>query len=229
MTGALTRGNPGLRLVAAPAAAQPELAELFRGVPTSQIGDAMHRMNGTTGLRRFHGAAQLLGFAHTVRVRAGDNLLIYKALETIRPGEVLVVDGEGDCARALVGEIIKELAKARGAAGLVIDGALRDVTALAADDFPCYARGVSLKGPYKNGPGEVGVTASIGGMVVAPGDILVGDADGIVAFSPTDARRLAIAVAEIARAEERMLASIQSGTYDFGWVEHAMVKAGLPT
>ena len=132
----------------------------------------------------------------------------------VGPGDVIVVDGGGDETRALIGEIMKEIAEWRKAEGFVIDGAIRDVTAFAASDFPCYARAVIHRGPYKNGPGEINVPVSIGGCVVSPGDIVVGDGDGIVSFPAEIAATLLSAVqAQLAR-EEQMIKTIRDGRYE---------------
>jgi RraA family protein len=189
----------------------PALIEAFRGKPTSVISDNLDRLPGPVGLRQFHSGPQLLGRALTVRTRAGDNLAIHQALELIKPGDVVVVDGGGDVSRALVGEIMKAIAEKRGAAGFVIDGAIRDCAAFT--DFPCYARAAIHRGPYKNGPGDINVPVSIGGCVIMPGDIIVGDEDGVVAFSPEKAEELLAAVdAQIAR-EGQIMQSIADGTY----------------
>jgi regulator of RNase E activity RraA len=189
----------------------PALIEAFRGKPTSVISDNLDRLPGPVGLRPFHSGLQLLGRALTVRTRAGDNLAIHQALELVEPGDVVVVDGGGDVSRALVGEIMKAIAEKRGAAGFVIDGAIRDCTAFAG--FPCYARAAIHRGPYKNGPGDINVPVSVGGCVIMPGDIIVGDEDGVVAFSPEKAEELLEAVdAQIAR-EGQIMQSIADGTY----------------
>jgi RraA family protein len=164
----------------------PDLVTLFKGLPTSNISDNLNRMWGTVGLNAYHRGGALLGIALTVRVRSGDNLLIHKALQLGRPGDVLVVDGGGCTDRASVGEIMKCVAQKRGFAGFVIDGAIRDSAAFRADDFPCFARAVCHRGPYKEGPGEINVPVSIGGLVVHPGDIVIGDADGVVVVTPSE-------------------------------------------
>ena len=146
------------------------------------ISDNLARLPGAVGLRPFHRGSKLVGVAFTVRTRPGDNLAIHRALELVGPGDVIVVDGGGDETRALVGEIMKNIAEYRGAAGYVIDGAIRDVAAFAASDFPCFARTAIHRGPYKSGPGEINVPVSIGGSVISPGDIVVGDEDGVVSF-----------------------------------------------
>ena len=191
----------------------PDLIEAFRDAPTSVISDNLARLPGAVGLRPFHRGGRLVGTAFTVRTRPGDNLAIHRALELVGPGDVIVVDGGGDETRALVGEIMKTIAEYRGAAGYVIDGAIRDVAAFAASDFPCFARTAIHRGPYKSGPGEINVPVSIGGSVISPGDIVVGDEDGVVSFPAATAATLLEAVrAQIAR-EEQTIISIREGRY----------------
>src|SRR5689334_109099 len=191
----------------------PDLIEAFKGAPTSVISDNLARLPGAVGLRPFHRGSKLVGVAFTVRTRPGDNLAIHRALELVGPGDVIVVDGGGDETRALVGEIMKTIAEYRGAAGYVIDGAIRDVAAFAASDFPCFARTAIHRGPYKSGPGEINVPVSIGGSVISPGDIVVGDEDGVVSFPAATAATLLEAVrAQISR-EEQILISIREGRY----------------
>ncbi|WP_250487932.1 RraA family protein [Caballeronia sp. GaOx3] len=190
------------------------LIEGFRDAPTAVISDNLARLPGSVGLRPFHRNGKLVGTAFTVRTRPGDNFAIHRALELVGPGDVIVVDGGGDETRALVGEIMKAIAEWRKAEGYVIDGAIRDVAAFAASDFPCFARAVSHRGPYKNGPGELNVPVSIGGCVISPGDFIVGDEDGVVSFPAKIAANLLVAVqAQIAR-EEEIIRTIRDGRYE---------------
>jgi len=188
-------------------------AHLFAGVATALISDNLERLPGAIGLRPFHKGGAMAGPAFTVRTAAGDNRAIHQALDAFQPGDVLVIDGGGDTSRALVGEIIAEIACKRGAAGLVIDGAIRDAGALSRSEFPVFARAAIHRGPYKNGPGEMGVPVSIGGMVVQPGDVVVGDEDGVVAFPPALAEDLIRAVRQQEAKEEAILQSVREGTY----------------
>ena len=198
--------------------------EALRGLPTSVIGDVMGgRLVGTTALRPINRSpVSTCGNALTVRVRAGDNLLIHKALDMLEPGDVLVVDGEGDTSRALVGEIMMTSARVRRAVAFVMDGAIRDADAFEQHQFPCWARGISLRGPYKEGPGSINVPVTIGGMLVNPGDIIVGDGDGIIAVP----RAVAAEVARLAQAkvahEQETIAAILGGTYSSAWVDAAI-------
>jgi RraA family protein len=201
--------------VAATSVPKPSAAliEGFKAAPTSVISDNLGRLPGAVGLRPFHRSGKLVGAAFTVRTRPGDNLVIHRALEMVGPGDVIVVDGGGDETRALVGEIMKNIAQWRGAEGYVIDGAIRDVATFTADDYPCFARAVTHRGPYKSGPGEINVPVSVGGSVISPGDIVVGDEDGVVSFPVAAAASLLEAVrVQIAR-EEETLKAIREGRY----------------
>jgi|SRR6185369_5863709 len=193
--------------------APSELIEAFRAASTSIISDNLSRLPGAVGLKPFHRGGAMAGCAFTVRTRPGDNLAIHQALELVGPGDVLVVDGGGDESRALVGEIMLNIAKYRGAAGYVIDGAIRDADALKENDFPIFARSAIHRGPYKSGPGEINVPVSIGGMVVAPGDIVIGDGDGVVAFSQAVAPKLLEAVKAQIEREANTLVAIREGRY----------------
>jgi regulator of RNase E activity RraA len=203
--------------------------ELLRGLPSSVIGDIMGaRMVGTTGLRPVNrSVVGVCGQALTVRVRAGDNLLIHKALDMLEAGDVLVVDGEADVTRALVGEIMLTTAQVRGAVGFVIDGAVRDIDAFEALGFPCWARGVSLRGPYKEGPGSINVPVTVGGMIVNPGDIVVGDSDGLVAVPARLAAEVAAKAKEKIRTEQETLAAIKAGIYSSAWVDAILKQKGF--
>lgn len=193
--------------------ADPALIEAFRALPVANISDNLHRLPGAVGLRPFHDGTPMAGTALTVRTRAGDNKAIHRALDLLRPGDVIVVDGGGDISRALIGEIMAAVAKMRGAAGFVLDGAVRDVAALAKTDFPVFARAGNHLGPYKNGPGEINVAVTIGGMVVNPGDIVVGDADGVVAFPQPVAAALLEATRAQSAKEDAILRGIAAGQY----------------
>ncbi len=150
----------------------------------------MARLRGSVGLTPYHQPKPMAGTAVTIHTRPGDNLAIYRAYDFCRLGDVMVIDGGGDLTQALVGQILSESAASLGVVGMVIDGAIRDLGSIRASDFPVYARGVTHRGPYKNGPGEINVPVSVGGMVVNSGDIVVGDENGVLAIAPADAPAL---------------------------------------
>ena len=205
-----------------------EGVKALANLPSSVISDVTGRLTGTTGLHPVNRSlVTVCGNAFTVRVRSGDNLLIHKALSMLMPGDVLLVDGEGDVSRALVGEIMMTSARVRGAVAFVIDGAIRDVDAFETHKFPCWARGVNLRGPYKDGPGTINCAISVGGMLVNPGDIIVGDSDGLVAISPSEAMEVAQLSHEKVAQEQATIAEILSGKYSSAWVDAALKLRGV--
>lgn len=189
------------------------LVELFRGIPTPNIDDNMNRMFSLRGLKPYN-KAPLLGTAFTVRVPAGNNLMFNRAIDLAQPGDVIVVDGGGYMERALCGEIMMTYAKKRGIAGFIVNGCIRDVEATAEMDFPVYALGQNPNGPMKNGPGEINTPVVCGGMVILPGDILAGDADGLVVIRPEDAAEVAQKAVKQNEGEKKLLETIAEGKWD---------------
>lgn len=179
-----------------------DLMDRFARVPAANVGDAQERWGVASGLRPIWPGATLSGPAFTVWTRPGDNLYIHKAMDEAKPGDVIVVNGGGDESRALIGDIMGRRAKRLGIAGFVIDGAVRDADALAECGLPVFARAVTPAGPYKFGPGRIQQPVAISGVVVAPGDIIVGDADGVVVVRADEARAVLVAAEQI-EANER--------------------------
>ncbi|WP_111509477.1 NAD(P)-binding domain-containing protein [Mycobacterium kyogaense] len=177
-----------LRLADSQGRVEDELLPAYHGLPVANIGDARDRMGLLdSGIRPLWKGAHVVGRARTVWTRAGDNKALQEALEKVRPGEVIVINGHGDCNRALMGELIAERARSRGCVGMVIDGAARDVETLAEIGFGVWARAVSPAGPYKNGPGYIDVPVAVGGVVCHPGDLVVADDDGVVVVPAAEA------------------------------------------
>ena len=187
--------------------------ELFAGIPVPNIDDNMNRIYGLFGLKPFN-KAPLLGTAYTVKCPAGDNLLFNRAIDLAEPGDILVIDAGGGTDRALCGEIMVTHAMKRKLGGFIINGCIRDVEVIAKMDFPIYAIGVNPNGPLKNGPGEINVPVVAGGMAIMPGDILVGDADGLVVVRPSDAEELAAKARKINENEQKLLVTIEAGQWD---------------
>ena len=175
----------------------------------------------------FRSVLTACGQAVTVRVRGGDNLMIHKALSTLMPGDVLVIDGDADVSRALVGEIMMSYAKSRGAVAFVVDGAVRDADSYETKQFPCWSRGINLRGPYKDGPGSINVPVVVGGMRVNPGDIILCDGDGVVAIPAEKAAEVAVKAQEKVDAEVATLKAIAAGTYSAPWVDEALKAKGM--
>lgn len=221
MTELGTRRNPS-----SPQANAKHLEQL-RDLAVPLLSDNMHRGTGSLGIVPYQKPTPrtMAGTAVTVRTRGGDNLLTLRALDYCRPGDILVIDAGGDISNAVVGGIITAGAAMLGLAGMVIDGAIRDVAEIREREFPVYARGVSHRGPYKNGPGEINVPVCIGGMVVQPGDIIVGDQDGLLAFPATEAASLIDKALIQHRKEQEQMAEILQGRWDRSFVAGLEAKA----
>jgi regulator of RNase E activity RraA len=179
----------------------------FAKIPVANIGDVMDRMGILDSrISPVWIGARVTGPAFTVWTRSGDNLAIHRALEVAKPGDVIVVNGGGDESRALIGDIMAGKAKRAGIAGFVLDGAARDASGLAELGMPVFARALTPAGPYKNGPGKLSITIAIGGVACTPGDIVVGDEDGVVVVPQQEAL-------EILEAAEHVLA-MENGRRD---------------
>jgi regulator of RNase E activity RraA len=142
------------------------------------------------------------------------------------PGDIIVVDGGGASDAALIGDIMTSYALTRGVAGFVIDGAVRDVEELSKRDLPVYARCLCPRGPTRDGPGEINIPVVIGGTVVHPGDIVVGDADGLVIVPVTQASAVLAAVEALLSKERTLLDNIAKGSVDRRWVDETLRTRG---
>lgn len=206
---------------------EKELVELFRDIPVANIDDCMNRTAAVDGRIRPVNKAPLLGTAFTVQVAQGDNLMFHKAMDMAQPGDVIVIDAGGYEGRAIFGGLMVTYCKVRGIAGVIVDGAIRDSEELAAMDIPVYARAITPDGPYKNGPGQIGTTISFGGQVVRPGDIIVGDQDGIVVIKPEQAKELAQKAQAVVEKEAGILKNIlENHSYERPWVDEVLKASG---
>jgi 4-hydroxy-4-methyl-2-oxoglutarate aldolase len=177
----------------------------FLGIPTTCISDAMD------GLNNLHPAIQPLkenykiaGRAYTVKVPIGENLSVLKAIREANPGDILVVDAKGDQYRAIAGDFVIGMAQTLGIGGLVVDGVIRDIVGVKALNFPVFSRGTTVAASGKAGVGEVNVPISCGGVPVNPGDIIVGDADGVVVIPQAmEQRILALSIEKMKKDELR--------------------------
>lgn len=188
-----------------------ELIERFRDIPLANIADNMGRTPCIDQQIKNYGASnRLLGTAFTVKVPAGDNLLFHMALDMIQPGDVLVIDGNGCMERSQCGEIMTTYAYKKGCVGIVVDGVIRDVAGVRSVPIPVYARGVQANGPLKNGLGELLVPVPIGGVTIYPGDIIIGDDDGVLAVRPQDAEEVAAKAQKTLEMETKLLEQIRA-------------------
>lgn len=205
-----------------------KLVNLFKDLPVANIDDAMGRTSAVDQDIRPINDAKLLGQAFTVKVAQGDNLYFHKALDLAQPGDVIVIDSMGTKDRAIFGELMASYCRRRGINGIITDGPIRDVDEIAEyKDMSVYSKGITPNGPYKNGPGAIGITISFGGQVVTPGDIIVGDKDGIVVIKPEEAEELAAKVIKVNENETKIKKTMdEDGTYIRPWVDKKLNELG---
>lgn len=170
---------------------------------------------------------KVAGPAFTVEVRPGDNLMIHAALALAKPGDVIVVDGKGDLSCALTGALMAAHAQKAGIAGFVIDGAVRDTDECARGSFPIFAAGANPNGPLKNSGGRINWPVSLGGTTVNPGDLIVGDADGVVVVPRELAAEIVGAAQAKVDAEAERMKAIGRGELVQGWVAEGLKSVGV--
>lgn len=217
----------GFRVSERPIARDAALIQRAGALPVANIGDVMHRMQAMRGgFQAYGGRRGVVGPALTVRVRAGDNLMLHRAIDLAQPGDVVVCDGGGDLSIAVAGDLMIGHAARRGIAALVIDGAVRDIENLADLDIGVWACGATPAGPYKDGPGEVGFPLACGGLVVMPGDLIAADEDGVVVIPQGEAAAVVAAAEAHAAKEAQFTAAIASGTWDRAWIDETLAAKG---
>jgi RraA family protein len=200
----------------------------FKDIPVACVSDVMSRMSaGGPALRPLHAGGVLAGPALTVKTRPGDNLMVHKALILAAPGDVIVVDAGGDLTNALVGELMLSYAMMSGAAGVVIHGAVRDCAWIRSHSFPVFASGITHRGPFKDGPGEINVPIALNGMTIEPGDLILGDDDGLLCVPYDDTATLYAQACAKRDREAATLADTLLGVLDSkAWVDAALRRLG---
>lgn len=217
----------GFRILTRDRVASENLVSAFAKLPVANVSDSMSRMTaGGASLRPMHSSGGMVGVALTVKARPGDNLMLHKAIDMAVAGDVIVMDAGGDTTNALFGEMMLAYAIKKGVAGLVINGAIRDSDAMKEVNHPVFAVGVTHRGPYKDGPGEINVPIAIDGMVVHPGDIIIGDGDGVLCVPIDEAETILKAAQAKLDAETRQMEAIAEGTNDRTWVDATLKRLG---
>jgi regulator of RNase E activity RraA len=222
--------GPGFRIRSEIARPDPELVARFGSYDTPSISDRMNRLyTMSPGIRNLTDQdLQILGPACTVKVYPGDNLMVHKALDVARPGDVVVVDTSSSTMTAVLGDLISTKARHRGIAGFVVDGLIRDLGAIRAlGDFPVFACGVTPKGPLHRGPGEINYPVCAGGIVVYPGDIIVGDLSGVVVVPAEIADELIVRLESAKATESDYTAAVARGDFSNDWVDALLLDNGL--
>lgn len=207
--------NPGMQIRTTFPRPPKELIEKFRDFPAANVSDVSNRMFAMgASISPMGKGKRLCGPALTVKTAMADNLMFHKALTLAQPGDVIVVDCCGDTNQSVCGDVMYRYAKSRGVAGFVVNGCVRDVDFLQDDEFPVYAMGPTPRGPYKSAVGEINFDISCGGQVVHPGDIMLGDADGIVVIRQEDAEVILAKIPAVLEKEALMGTLIGSGEWE---------------
>jgi 4-hydroxy-4-methyl-2-oxoglutarate aldolase len=179
------------------------------------------------GIQALSKSMKLAGPAFTVEVRPGDNLMIHAALQLAQPGDVIVVDGKGDLTCALTGALMAAHAQKAGIAGFVMYGAVRDTDECARGSFPVFAAGANPNGPIKASGGRINWPISVAGTVVNPGDLVVGDADGVVVLPRELAAGIVAGAQAKVDAEDKRMKAIGRGELAQDWVEEGLRSVGV--
>ena len=207
------------------------LIEEFKKIPASNVADVMSRssaMNPRIKLVSSPKSEMMAGPAFTVKARAGDNLLLHAALNLATEGDVIVVSNEEDNTRALIGEVMMaHLRYNKKVAGIIIDGPIRDINEIKDWDFPVYCTGTTPGGPYKEGPGEINVPISCGGVSINPGGIILADPDGVIVIPKNDAETILEDAKKFQIADQNKLQATIKGEIDRSWVDKALEEKGI--
>jgi len=194
---------------------------------SSNLADSMGRFHFMDPGIRMRTGLPLCGIAVTVNARPADNLMVHKAMEIAAPGDVIVVHTGGNTTSAVFGELMGTSAVAAGLGGLVVDGAVRDIPALAALRFPVFSRSVCAGGCDKDGPGEINVPIACGNAVVMPGDLVVGDDDGVAVVPREEAEEILRLVEGLKAREAKRIAEIKAGNVFKPEINEALRSKGV--
>jgi regulator of RNase E activity RraA len=219
----------GFRILTRKRAVSADVVARFRSLPVANVSDSMARSTaGGPRIRPLHqGGTILAGPALTVRTRPGDNLVVHAAFDRVEPGDVVVIDAGGDLSNAIFGELmLTYVFERKKAAGVILNGSVRDLGWIKAQTHPVFAAGVTHRGPYKDGPGEINVPIAIDGMVIEPGDLMLGDDDGFVCVPYEQVEAVYTPTKKKHEAETAQMAAILDGTQDRTWVDIALKKQG---
>lgn len=217
----------GFRILAAPPPPDASMVGQLGAFGSANVADAMGRFNFMDAGMRARTGRKACGVAVTVNARPADNLMVHKALQVARRGDIVVVSTGGNTTSAVFGELMCTTAVAAGVGGIVVDGAIRDVGGIEALGFAAFSRSVCPGGCDKDGPGEINVPISCGGAVVMPGDIIVGDDDGVAVVPREHAAAVLKEVQALAAREVKRVAEIKAGGLFKPDIDETLRKKGV--
>jgi len=201
------------------------LVAMFRDFETPDISDILNRMyTMSPEIRNLVNDGMLVGPALTVKVFPGDNLMVHKALDVAKPGDVVVVDTSGSQRNAVLGDLVTNKAKHRGIAGFIVDGLIRDLPGVKEVGMPVFARGITPFGPLHRGPGELNYAVSCGGIVVNPGDIVVADSSGIAVVRKEVAEDTIMRLCAHRARLQQYVNDVKAGKFSNGWVDRQLAE-----
>ena len=167
------------------------IIHLFNNIPTTCISDVMNGLNNMhPAIKPLKEEHKFVGRALTVQIPVGDNLSVLRAIREAKTDDVIVIDAKGDQYRAIAGDFVVGMAQTLGVSAIVVDGVIRDIIGLKKLNFPVFSRGTTVAASGKAGVGEINIPISCGGTSVSPGDIIVGDADGVVVIPQSEAQNI---------------------------------------
>jgi regulator of RNase E activity RraA len=205
-------GKVGFRVQSEWSRPSAALLEAFGSASSAQVADSMSRLGAMdVGIKPVWPSPRIVGAALTVWCHAGDNLMLHKAISLAQPGDIIIVNTQGNVTNSPFGELLATSAVEVGIRAVIVDGTVRDAEALQKLKLPVYARGLCSNGCNKDGAGEVGSIIACGGVAVRSGDIIIADRDGVVVV-PLDAgpEIAKLSLAQVER-EEKRLAEIAKG------------------
>jgi 4-hydroxy-4-methyl-2-oxoglutarate aldolase len=189
-----------------------EVIEGYRELATGNICDAMGRYGGmSASIKPILDKCKMVGPALTVKIYPADNLMLHKATEVAKAGDVVVVDAGGFPDMAILGDLLCLVCKTKGIEGIVLDGGVRDIEGIRELGFPVFAKGIIPVGPLKDSPGSINVPIQCGGMPVMPGDLIVGDPDGVAVVPRARIQEVLEKGRVIVEKEQKMRERIQKG------------------
>jgi 4-hydroxy-4-methyl-2-oxoglutarate aldolase len=204
------------------------LLALYRELPVATVADVLgpgHVMHAR--VKPLAPGMRIVGAAYCLRLPLTDNLGMHVAVKDAMAGDVIVADQQGAALGAPVGEIMARAAQQQGLAGIVLDGAVRDVAKLRASSWPVFAAGVHAQQCRKDGPAWLRLPMTCAGVNVNPGDVVLGDDDGVVVVPASRAQDVARQALDRIGKESQRMAAIGRGAISPAWLEEAMERAGI--